>query len=429
MNVIQKAAAKYILGKDNPVESLKIGNELLQMVANRDSAAITKAKNITVDLAIQARQLTAKDVGLWRAAHQIALDVERPDRTALYGIYADVLLDAHLKGAIRNRKLQVIKKKFKIVDSSTGAEDIEKTKLLKKKWFRKFVSLSLDATFKGHVLIQFGDLYDGQFKFITEVPRNHVIPEKGIVVKQLGDETGIDFRNGGFTDWTIEVGEPDDLGLLLEACPHAISKKNMAAFWDEFGEIFGIPIRIGKYSTHDEKQIDKIESMLKDMGSNSWANFPDGVDIEIKESKNKDSYMVFDKRIDRSNSELSKLIIGQTMTMDDGSSMSQAKVHENVADDITDDDAENIKSVVNDDLLPLLIKHGYKFSDNDEFVWDDKNEISLKDQKDIDSWLLNEGFEIDEDYFKEKYNPRITGRTKPTEPKPNSAGGGGVGKS
>lgn len=50
-------------------------------------------------------------------------------------------------------------------------------------------------------------------------------------------------------------------------------------------------------------------------------------EIEFVESGKGDAFNVYDKRIDRANSELSKLIIGQTMTIEDGSSLSQSETH------------------------------------------------------------------------------------------------------
>ena len=48
-------------------------------------------------------------------------------------------------------------------------------------------------------------------------------------------------------------------------------------------------------------------------------------EIEFVESGKGDAFNVYDKRIDRANSELSKLIIGQTMTIEDGSSYHSRK--------------------------------------------------------------------------------------------------------
>lgn len=61
-------------------------------------------------------------------------------------------------------------------------------------------------------------------------------------------------------------------------------EKNMASFWDMFGEIFGIPLRIGTTTSRDPKEFDKLERLLRNMGAASYGLFPEGTTIDIKES-------------------------------------------------------------------------------------------------------------------------------------------------
>lgn len=77
----------------------------------------------------------------------------------------------------------------------------------------------------------------------------HVCPEYGVITPEPAADwrTGIPYREGDFALWCIEVGTPKDLGLLLKCAPSCISKKNMLAFWDMFGEIFGAPHARGAY--------------------------------------------------------------------------------------------------------------------------------------------------------------------------------------
>ena len=63
------------------------------------------------------------------------------------------------------------------------------------------------------------------------------------------------------------------------------------------------------------------------MGTSAYAVLPIAADLEIIESKTTDAHEVFERKIERINSELSKLYLGQTMTTDDGSSLSQSQTH------------------------------------------------------------------------------------------------------
>ena len=81
---------------------------------------------LTAQLQQQTDNLTKKDIADWRAAHQMAIDYESPDRCRLYDIYADCVLDAHLSGCIAQRKGKVLQKDFRLVDAS-GKEDAAAT--------------------------------------------------------------------------------------------------------------------------------------------------------------------------------------------------------------------------------------------------------------------------------------------------------------
>lgn len=353
------------------------------------------------------RSFTKKSIGTWRSAWQFAISATNPQRSQLYDQYQDALIDNHLTGALEIRTLKLLKRKFKIVDRKTGEVDEEKTDLLNRAWFDQFLSFSQGSKYWGHSLIEFGDLTDGEFKGVQLVNRYHVKPERGFIVRHQTDDVGVSFREEPFSNWVIEVGGQFDLGLLLKATPQAIAKKQMFAFWEEFAEIFGIPIRIAKTPTRDKKERSDIEAMMDQMGSAAWGLFPDGTDIEIKETSSRDAYKVFDERISRANSEMSKLILGQTMLMDDGSSQSQAEVHEQVANDVMDADAREIWNLVNNKLFPFLIMHGYPL-EGFRFTWDDTTELSFDEQLQADIFLTSQ-FEIDEQYYIDKYKVPITG--------------------
>ncbi len=373
---------------------------------------IISKRKVLIELKEMTQQLAQKEIKNWRMANQIAIDIENPKRNQLYDIYYDAMLDDHLLGAIRNRKLKVMRTKFKIADPN-GQENTDLNRLLQSRWFKKFMSLALDSIFYGHSLIQLGDIIrDPKLKFtdIELVPRKHVVPEYHVIIKEIMDEPkdGVDYLKPPFSDWTISVGEPKDLGLLLPVAKDTISKKYALQFWDQFAEIFGMPIRVGKSSTRNKKDLDKIESMLEEMGSAAWGLFPEGTEIEIVESKSSGTgFNVYDKRVERANSEMSKAVLGQTMTMDNGSSRSQALVHAEVAQEISEADADWLKEVINDDLFPVLIKHGFPLSGY-EFDWDHTYEYKPDEMRQIEEMLLG-SYEINPDYFVEKYNIQITG--------------------
>ncbi len=283
-------------------------------------------KKTVMQLQRTTDSLTRKDIGDWRNAWQMAINVDNPNRQRLYDIYRDVDVDLHLSGCIQQREGFVFARSFKLVNEH-GDEDEEAIKYFNTPCFKQLMKLALDANYWGHSLIELGNIttvpdgspsgsrlsYDG----VRLIPRKHVIPEYHRVVPDLGQDwhTGIDYHEAPFADWLIEVGHPDSLGLYLKAATQTIPKKNALAFWDTFAEIFGMPMRIARTTSRDDKELAKMERMMADMGTEGWGIFQEGTNIEVVESSRGDAFNVYDKRIDRANSELSKLIIGQTMTI------------------------------------------------------------------------------------------------------------------
>lgn len=400
--------------KRNTNSGLRIGGFDLAKEADR-----TRLKTMMVDLKLQAEALTQKDLKNWRQAWQIALDPENPRRSPLYDIYTDVDADLHLAGCVGQRKGFVLKKKYKLVDAK-GVENPDATLLFKTGWFKDLVGYILDSRYWGHSLLQLGDVItvDGvmRYKNVELVPRKHVIPEYGVIIREEGDEwkQGIPYREGALSEWVIEAGKPHDLGLYLKAAHQAIPKKNMLSFWDQFGEIFGMPIRIAKTTSHDSRDRTQIEKMLASMGAAAWGLFPEGTEIDIKETTRGDAYNVYDKRVDRANSEMSKGILNQTMTIDNGSSLSQSEVHLEVLENVTEADADLAKDITNDQLIPRMIKHGFPLKGL-HFEYDESINYSPEEQNNIEKMLLD-NFDIDPKYFENKYGVKILGKKQGKQP-------------
>jgi phage gp29-like protein len=372
-------------------------------------------KKLLIDLKLNADNLTKKDIGTWRRAWQAAINPESPLRTPLYDVYTDVDADLHITGAISQRTKIVTSKSFKIVGKD-GKEKPEVTELFEVEWFKKFMKHALDSIYWGHSLIQFNEIInDGvrmRYSSVELVPRKHVVPEYGVITREPGEDwkRGISYLDGNIANSCIAVGDPKDLGLFLKLAPAALSKKNMLAYWDSFGEIFGMPIRIGKTASRDPKDVQRTEKFLQDMGAAGWGLFPEGTEIEFKETSQGDAFNVYDKRILRSNSELSKAILNQTMTIDDGSSRSQSETHLELFKNLTDADADMVRDVINWKLIPFMLKNGFPVGDC-RFDWDESVDWTPEQQIQIEKMLLDY-YDVDPKYFIDKYNVTILGVKK-----------------
>lgn len=367
-----------------------------------------RMKHVVMTLQQTTDALTRKDIADWRRAWQLAIDIQNPNRQRLYDIYRDAEVDAHLSGCVRQRQGFVMARTFKIIDAKEN-ENKEALHFFDQSWFKQLCRLVLDSVGWGHSLIELGEVVkDGDgcacYSGVRLIPRKHVIPEYGRVVSDLGQNwnTGIDYRKPPFSYWLIEAGQPDNLGLFLKAAQHTIPKKNMLAFWDTFGEIFGMPMRIAKTASRDSKEIDRLNRMLIEAGASQTAVMPLDTELEFIESTRGDAYNVYNQRIDRANSELSKLIIGQTMTIEDGSSLSQSQTHLQVFQNLVEEDADMLRDVINNQLLPRMVAHGFPL-EGFRFDWDYSVDFTPEQQVAYET-MVADRYEVDPAYFAEKYS-------------------------
>ncbi|PZA12457.1 DUF935 domain-containing protein [Rhodopseudomonas palustris] len=122
--------------------------------------------------------------------------------------------------------------------------------------------------------------------------------------------------------------------------------------WSAFAEIYGIPLRLGKYhagaSEADKKA---LLQAVRSIASDAAAIIPQGMELEFVETKGQRGEAVFGGLLDYLDKQISKLVVGQTMTSDDGASMAQAKVHNEVRLDIQRADGVQLANTVNRDLV------------------------------------------------------------------------------
>src|SRR5690606_25707822 len=140
----------------------------------------------------------------------------------------------------------------------------ELTELMQKQWFEDLGWLSLEAEFWGTTLIEFGQLEEDEdhglvFKDVKLFPREHVCPEKGLILINPQDTTGIPYRKAPFNRWILEAGDPFDLGLLHIAAKYSLYKKFTMSDWSRSGEKWADPLLAIKSASDSDEENDKKE--------------------------------------------------------------------------------------------------------------------------------------------------------------------------
>jgi phage gp29-like protein len=155
----------------------------------------------------------------------------------------------------------------------------------------------------------------------------------------------------------LKSGIPIRSGLAKPAAWAFIFKGYTLKDWMAFCEVYGMPLRIGRYgpqATEEDRR--RLLAAVRNIGTDAAAIVPEGMAIEFAEVKGGNTrdpvFSGFAQYID---AQLSKLVLGQTMTTDNGASMAQAKVHEHVRLDILAADARQLEATVNRDIIKPFV--------------------------------------------------------------------------
>lgn len=347
-------------------------------------------------------------ISRWQSARQIAESLVNPNNTELIRVFKDIEIDAHLWALMQTVRLKVMANSFALYNSA-GEIDEEATTKFQKKWFRTVIKETVDADFYGFSLVQLGDIVNGCFTSSQLVPREYVVQQKGGVKKSLGGSSElIPFDAGSYKNWLLPIGNKDNLGLLDKAAPLVIKKKEVISAWSEAAEVFGMPIRIGKTNIQNKVSRANMEDMLENMGEASWGVFDNEDSIELVETSKTDFSNMYDKFIERCNSELSKLIILQTGTTDEKAFVGSAEVHEGILKDVIEAYIITVEDMANELLIPICVRHGI-LSPGTYLQAENEQKIDPKALFDIVKELLNK-FDVPENWITETFGVPIDGK-------------------
>lgn len=130
--------------------------------------------------------------------------------------------------------------------------------------------------------------------------------------------------------------------------------------WARFCELFGQPVRIGKYDASASPQdVAILRRAVFELGSDAAAILPQSMAVELVESGSKTaSAEIYARLIDYLDAQVSKCVLGQTLTTDAGNtgSLAQARVHDGVRDDLLKYDARALADTLRTQLAAPLVR-------------------------------------------------------------------------
>lgn len=263
--------------------------------------------------------------------------------------------DAHYASVLGTRKLAVAGLTVQIDAASDDKEDVRRAdalrELIDEARFGEMIAHQTDALGKGYAVSEivwdrsgrewhplFEDRDPRWFRFDRDTGRElRLIDERDTT-------NGLRLPPFKFIVHLprIRSGLPIRGGLARLAAPSYMCKAWSWKDWMAFADIFGLPMRVGRYGPNTpQDDIDKLISAIANLGSDAAAVVPDSVRIEFNQaSQVGGAGDFFEKLASFWDKQVSKGVLGQTMTADDGASLSQAKVHNEVRMDLLEADAK-----------------------------------------------------------------------------------------
>ncbi len=372
-------------------------------LSGNDARDVNKVTKMMLDVVKQHRRLWRKEITDWQRARQLRYSLEFPQNYLLQEVYLDMMLDGQLTGITQNRTFRTTNKDY-IFTTKDGKKDDTCTDFIKdKSWFETFIQYTHETAYFGTGVVWFDNLIKNEIKSIQPLDRAHIIPELGLFVPEINNNKGVPYRD--VPHFLIEVQMYDAVGLLEKAAPFTILKRHSWGSWDEFEELFGVPIRIAKIASQSDTVKNEVAGWLQEMGSAPYGVFPIGTEIEIKENSKGDAFNVFYQKIQALREELSMLVLHQTMTTENGGSKAQGTVHENTLGELIYADEKKMLSILNDQLVPAMRFFGYKIPEGYKIAVAQTKDPSK--QITIDGVFIKGGYILKQSYIEDVYGCEI----------------------
>ncbi len=301
----------------------------------------------------QASQRRTVDIGDYIKALQLAESKRKPLRYALYDQYQESIdYVPHLKALLELRQLNLLSKEFRF--TVNGKVDETMTPWIQSPEFKNFLRDILDTKFWGFSLFDFTDS-KGEWFAYDLINRKHVDPILEVVYKYQNGTAPTPYNTKERLKYVMPVGNQTDLGMLKNATPIAIHIRNMTGDMMNYVELAGNNFTVYKDKTGDPKIATQIGQAEKNKSGSGYVQVPAGVEREIENQSSSQQNELFKGVHDLLNKELSKLILGSTMGIEDGSSLSQAEVHERTMGKVFQSDTRFVLDVLNYDFTDKLV--------------------------------------------------------------------------
>lgn len=329
--------------------------------------------------------------------------------------------DTHLFSQMQTRKLAVTGLDWEVQPFSKDYRDRDIADFIDEqlKGIENFDSVlmdMLDAIGKGISIMELCWTVENGYNIIDDI--EYVHPKK-LIWDSLNDEmkictreypAGTELPENKFVvhKYKAKSGHPGRAGIMRVVSWMYLFKNYDIKDWVSFCEVFGMPLRLGKYdasaSEDDKRQL--MEAIIS-LGTDAAGIVPSSTMIEFVESQKTTSVEIYEKLARYCDEQISKAILGQTLTSDSGGgSYAQSKTHNEVRHDLTVADAKALAVTIRRDIIRPLVEFNYGVDANLPLFTFDCQEVA--DQKDTvgiyRTLVCDMGLEIPKGHIYKKFS-------------------------
>jgi phage gp29-like protein len=198
------------------------------------------------------------------------------------------------------------------------------------------------------------------------------------------------------------IDDPNGRGLAYWLYWPTFFKRQGMRWWILFLEKYAKPHRHGTYQPGaTDEDIASLEDALQAFGEDDWTTSPEGTTISLIEASRAGG-SDYQAMIDICNAAIAKVVVGQTMTTDNGSSRSQAEVHQDVGTSIAKQLSDVICQSFSDSIGRWLTQWNFPGAAIPK-VWRQFDVKDIKAEADTDTVLSALGIKLKAEAIAEKY--------------------------
>jgi phage gp29-like protein len=334
--------------------------------------------------------------------------------------------DGHLVGEKGKRVNVILDVEFKTSPVSDDSQDVKVAEFVQEYFdnltdFEDILVSLQDAVGKGYSCLEIdwdvseGQALPGKFEYI-EQKRFLFTDATGILLRNPllltdDDPMGIDIpawktlfhRYGG------KSGHPTKSGIYRVCAWMYLFKNYSIKDWVIFCEIFGMPLRLGKYDAGaSEEDKDALYTAIASLGTDAAGIISQSTDIQfLDKPTGTPSAGLWEALANFCNKEISKAILGQTLTADvgDAGSYAASKTHNEVRLDLLQADSRAVAATVRSQLIRPIV--GFNFGWDTPVpkyqpIWDEEEDLGKKAE-----WmgnLLDRGVEMPVSFVRGEFN-------------------------